>query len=456
MPGTIEWQEGDMHEAPSAWLSSVRRRLVEYAAMVRGRWLGISFLAAGLALLALAAAPWLTSLAQDSRVHYHELALRTHRYTWWQMAYTAGAPTCESAPYISYRRDLVNSTIADHWYVALQVRADTAMVALGEGRFRCNVEKTFAWMEGLWSPAHAGYAPRADLDGSSPTLQDVYADDNAVIGLAFLEVARVTHDPAVRARALVAANRAARYPIVAGLWDGEFGGGLWWTNQRDALGEGKPAQTTALLAHVMAELYVETADPAYRQHAVESLAWLDGVLWSDVHQLYAYGVRRSSADPSRIVVTQRYFGYDQAIVMQALLALHRLEPENPTYLDRAQRLARATDRYFWQQELGGYTLEADVPDLYASYGVWISDAFLDLYAADGDRHWLERARANFDALDRHFQQNGSGGYANRIFPCRGSFVIHCFPGERWGLDHHIYSLSQAMMQRVAARLAAAS
>ena len=424
--------------------------------MARGRWLGISFLVAGLALLAFAAAPWFTSRAEDSRVHYHELALRTHGYTWWYMAYAAGAPDCETAPYISYRRDLVNTGIADHWYVALQVRADAAMVALGEDRFRCNVEKTFTWMEGLWSPAHAGYAPRADLDGYNPTLQDVYADDNAVIGLAFLDVARVTRDPAVRVRALAAADRAARYPIVAGLWDGEFGGGLWWTNQRDGLGEGKPAQSTALLAHVMAELYAETGDPVYRQHALESLAWLDRALWSDAHTMYAYSVRRSRTDPSRTVVTQRYFGYDQAIVIQALLTLHRLEPDNPTYLARARQLGLAIDRYFWQHELGGYTLEADVPDLYASYGVWISDAYVDLYAIDGDRFWLDRARANFDALDRHFQQNGSGGYAHRVFPCRDQFIVHCFPGDRWGVDHHIYSLSQAMMQRVAARLAATS
>ena len=422
--------------------------------MARGRWLGIGFLVVGVALLALAASPWLPSQAADSRSHYGGLALRTHAFTWQNLAYAAGAPDCETAPFLSYRRDLVNSTIADHWYVALQVRADAAMVALGDDRFRCNVEKTFVWMEWLWSPAHAGYAPRADLDGANPTLQDVYADDNAVIGLAFLDVARVTTDPALRARALAAADRAARYPIVAGLWDGEFGGGLWWTNQRDGLGEGKPAQSTALLAHVMAELYAETGNPAYRQHAVDALAWLDRELWSERHHLYAYSVRRSRRDPSIVVKTDRYFGYDQAIVMQALLTLHRLEPGNPAYLDRARQLAHAIDRYFWQQELGGFTLEADIPDLYASYGVWVSEGYLDLYAVDGERYWLERARANFDALDGHFQQQGSGGYAHRVFPCRDQMLVHCFPGERWGLDHTIFSLSQAMMQRVAARLAA--
>lgn len=423
--------------------------------MARGRWLGLGFLVVGVALLALAASPWLPSQAQDSRSHYGDVALRTQAFTWQHLAYTAGAPDCESAPYLTYRRDLINSTIADHWYVALQVRADAALVALGEDRFRCNVEKAFIWMEGLWSPAHAGYAPRADLDGSNPTLQDVYADDNAVIGLAFLDVARVTGDPAVRARAIAAAERAALYPIVAGLWDGEFGGGLWWTNQRGGLSEGKPAQSTALLAHVMAELYAETGNPVYRQHAVDSLAWLDRELWSENHQLYAYSVHGSHSDPSAVVQTDRYFGYDQAIVIQALMALHRLEPENPTYLARARQLALATDRYFWQQELGGYTLEADIPDLYASYGVWISEGFLDLYAVDGDRYWLERARDNFDALDRHFRRPVTGGYAHRVFPCRDDMLVHCFPGERWGLDHTIFSLSQAMMQRVAARLAAA-
>ena len=422
--------------------------------MAHGRWLGIGFLAAGVALLALAALPWVTSGHEDARFHYADVAARTQAYTWTHLAYAGGARDCDSAPYLSYRRDLVNTSIADHWYVALQVRADAAMVELGDDRFRCNVEKAFTWMEWLWSPTHEGYAPRADLDGSNPTLQDVYADDNAVIGLAFLDVASVTQDPDIRARALADADRAARFPIAAGLWDGEFGGGLWWTNQRDALGEGKPAQSTALLAQVMAELYAQTGNPVYRQHAVDALGWLDSTLWSEHHHMYAYSVRRSRSNPGVVVKADRFFGYDQAIVIQTLLTLHRLEPNNPRYLSRAQELALATDRYFWQSELGGYTLEADVPDLYPAYGVWISEALIDLYKADGNQYWLDRARANFDSLDRRFTIGDSGGYYRRLFPCRDQFVVHCLPGERWGLERNVFTMSQAMMQRVAALLAA--
>jgi uncharacterized protein YyaL (SSP411 family) len=268
-------------------------------------------------------------------------------------------------------------------------------------------------------------------------------------------VARVTNDPQLRAQALAAATRAARFPLAAGLWDGEFGGGLWWTNQRDGLGEGKPAQSTALLAQIMAELYAETGDMVYRQHALDSLAWLDQMLWSDHHQLYAYSVHYSRQAPGQIVKTDRYFGYDQAIVIQALLALHRMEPENPAYLARARQLALATDRWFWQSDLGGHTLEADVPDQYASYSVWISEALVDLYHADGDRYWLERARANFDVLEARFRQGDTGAYSHRLFPCRDQMAHLCQPGDEYGIDQTVYSLSQAMMQRVAALLAAA-
>ncbi|MCC7370050.1 MAG: AGE family epimerase/isomerase [Chloroflexi bacterium] len=439
-----------------AWLSRGRGILVEFGAMARGRWLGIGFLVVGIALMAYAAAPLVTSRAADARVYYRGLALQTQAYTWRHLAYAGGTQSCEQAPYLTYRRDLLNNLIADHWYVALQVRADAALVAGGDDAYRCQVEKALPWMEWLWSPSHSGYAPRADLDGANPTLQDVYADDNAVIGLAFLDIARVTKDPRIRARAMQGAVRAAKFPLTAGLWDGEFGGGLWWTNQRDGLGEGKPAQSTALLAYVMAELYAETGDPVYRQHALDSLAWLDRYLWSEHHQLYAYSVRYSRRNPGQIVKTDRYFGYDQAIVIQALLALHRIEPEGTTYLARARQIARATDRLFWQPELGGYTLEADVPDQYPSYSVWISEALIELYQADGDRLWLDRARANYDTLEARFRVGSDGGYYYRLFPCRDEFAVLCRPGEQYGLDRNIYTLSQAMMQRVAALLAAAS
>jgi hypothetical protein len=421
--------------------------------MARGLWLGFGGLVAIVLLVLVLPVP-APFRAEDARTRYRTLALRIHAYTWKNLAYLDGGSDCQSANFLTYRRDLQNTTIADHWYVALQVRADAAMVKLGEQDYRCNVEKAFPWMEMLWSPVHQGYAPRADLDGSNPTLVDVYADDNAVIGLAFLDIARTTDDPTLRASALAAADRAARYPIAAGLWDNEFGGGLWWTNQRDGLGEGKPAQSTALLAQVMAELYAETGNQAYRQQAVAALDWLDQALWDEHHNLYAYSVVHPSNDPTAMVKSPHYFGYDQAIIIQALLTMHRIEPGDGHYLARAQQIGHALDSAFWHRDLGGYTLEADVPDLYAAYGVWISEALLDLYAVDGDAFWLDRARANFDALEATFRQGDSGAYSRMAFACTGERVSLCKPDQRWGFDENVYALTQAMMQRVAALLAA--
>lgn len=385
---------------------------------------------------------------------YRDMALRTQDHTWQALAYTGGTADCTSAPYVTYRRDTHNVTVSDHWYVALQLRADAALVRLGEERFRCQVDKTVRWMERLWDPGQAGFAPRADLDGSNPTLQHVYADDNAVIGLAFLEASRVTRDPSVRTRAIIAAERAGEYLTRSGLWDDTFGGGLWWNTQRSAVVEGKPAQTTALMAHLMAELHAETGRAVYRERALAALGWLDRVLLDPKTGLYRYTINQDPNDLGRAKISEQYFGYDQAIVVQALVRLHRSEPSSD-YLARAQRLGKRIDHAFWHADLGGYALDAHGAQIYAPYAAWISEALLDLYAADGDPFWRDRSRANLDALHRTFRGSATGGYAMRAFPCDDDFRPWCLPGERWGFDRVTYTMTQALIQRAAALQAAA-
>jgi uncharacterized protein YyaL (SSP411 family) len=154
-------------------------------------------------------------------------------------------------------------------------------------------------------------------------------------------------------------------------------------------------------------------------------------------------------------VVRRYFGYDQAIVVRALLRLHRSDPNGGEHLSRAQALGRTTDRAFWHPELGGYTLEAGMPDLYAPYGAWVSQALLDLYTADGDPFWRDRARANLDALEQVFRGSEPGTYYRMAFPCVGERVSLCRRGEQWGLDRNVYTMTQALIQHAAALQAAA-
>ena len=103
--------------------------------MVRGLWLGFGSLVA--VVLLVQVLPWpLPFRAEDARTRYRTIALRTHAYTWKNLAFLDGGSDCNAANFLTYRRDLQNTTIADHWYVALQVRADAAMVKLGEQDFR--------------------------------------------------------------------------------------------------------------------------------------------------------------------------------------------------------------------------------------------------------------------------------------------------------------------------------
>lgn len=376
---------------------------------------------------------------------YQELAQSIQRVNFQRFGQLTGGRDCASARLLSYRRDASDAWIADQWYVALHMRADAALARLGDRSALCRIQKSFAWMELLWEPERGGYAPRADLDGRNPTLKDLYADDNALVALAYLEAARVVEDELLRERLLLGANRATAYLLRPGLWDETYGGGLWWNDQSWALQLGKPGQPTALLAWVMAEQYELTRNPWHRQHALRALAWLDARLWSAHHGLYAYGVTGPETDP---YVKPSYFSYDQAIVMEALLALYRVD-RDPTYLARARALARSVDRAFWQRDVGGYTLEAGNRDVYASYSVWVSEALISLYFVDADPSWRGLAARNFDTVERLLAR-GDGTYANRIFPCR---PMYCGEAQPYTRDRVVLGKGQALMQRVAAMLA---
>ncbi|MFN8524361.1 MAG: glycoside hydrolase family 76 protein [Chloroflexota bacterium] len=391
-----------------------------------------------------------TDSASPRSQAYRELATRIQAATWQKLAFLDGAPSCSSASRVTYRRDLVNTSISDHWYVALQVRADAALARLNRPDLQCNVLKAGAWMEPLWDSALEGFAPRADLDGTNPTVVDIYADDNAVIARAFLAIAQSAPTAAGRQRAIDNATRATAYLAPGHLWDDTYGGGVWWNNQRDREREGKPGQATALFALAAAELFVETGEPRFRDWAESALAWLQGRLWSPHHQLYAYSV---GGDPANPRVAQRYFGYDQAIVIQTVLALNRREFRQDR-LDLARALASRIELRLLHADTAAYTLEADGREVYTPYAAWMIESLIDLYEADGDAAWLAIATQRFRAIER-LMDLGDGSYAMLAFPCGSRPGMNCLPGERYGRDTIVYGMTQAMMQQVATRLAAA-
>src|SRR5215212_3407596 len=201
-------------------------------------------------VLALAALAWVVGhRPPESARRPVQVAAAARSYTWRMLAAPYPGLRCDSAEQIAYAREL-GATITDHWYVSSQVLADIALARLSEradSDLDCAIDRSVAYLERLWNPEWpGGYYPRSDLDATNLTTLHIYADDHAIAGIAMLETADWATDPALRARGLLGAQRAADYLIDSGLWDELFGGGFWWNTQLGLTEGGKPVQTVGM------------------------------------------------------------------------------------------------------------------------------------------------------------------------------------------------------------------
>jgi len=407
-------------------------------------------------------------IADGDAAYYLAQARATQAYTARHLAYYAGGTTCPAARWISYRRSTEEPQYSDSWYDFSQLQADAALVAEGDEAAACYVDRAFRHLERHWDPRPpGGYFGRGALDGSWVGGPDKYADDNALAGLALLAAHASARAPAARARYLARAVAVGQYLTRGPLWDAVFGGGFWWNSRRGDGVEGKPAQSNGLAALLFLRLSQATGTAGWRDWATRTLAWLDATLWHPAASLYYYSVRYANVEARRgRAVERRYFNYDQAILIEALVEAARARPPlaglgeaAPTLgaassgrgtastgaLRRAEAIAAALEPRFWDAALGGYALEAGVPQVFLVYAAWSTPALLALAAADGDARWLAQARRNVDALHARFHDPTDGGYAHRAW--RDSEQVY--------MDRARHTAAQGWMQLAQARLAQA-
>jgi len=397
--------------------------------------------------------------------HYLAQARATRAYTVRHLAYYAGGTTCADAHWISYRRSTAEPEYSDSWYDFSQLQADAALAALGDADAACYVERAFRHLEGHWDARPpGGYFGRGAIDGSWVGGPDKYADDNALAGLALLEAHAGAGEPAAGARYLARAVAVGEYLTRGPLWDDVFGGGFWWRTRRGDSVEGKPAQSNGLAALLFLRLARATGDARWSTWAARTLAWLDAALWDHAAQLYRYSVHYADLTARRgRAVEQRYFNYDQAILVEALVAVAAAAsepasaaagsspgganagsaPAPAAALARARAIAGALEARFWDPALGGSVLEAGVPQVLVVYAAWLTPALLTLAAADGDARWVAAARRNVDALHARCYDPVDGGYAHRAWREAGPVR----------LDPERHTAAQAWMQLAQARLA---
>jgi hypothetical protein len=319
---------------------------------------------------------------------------------------------------------------------------------------RCHLDKGFVFLDQLWNDTTGGYDPRSNLTASEVERGVRYADDNSLTGLALLAAAQMAPDPLRRQQYLAAARRTAAFLRGSGLWEEVFGGGFWWnTNKGDTI-EGKPAQTNALAALFFAGLYQATGIALEREWASRTLHWLDTVLYNPTWQLYRWSAHyeEPGSRSGAAVLSDRYFNYDQSIAIEAQL-LATTWDGNRSRLERARAVGRALATTFWNQERGGYNLEAGIDQVYTAYAAWTSLGHLALYERDGDSRWLELARVNANALAATLREP-DGSYAYRHYRCVDRSAPGCESGQvSWARDHSRDTAAQAWMQHLQTAIA---
>jgi hypothetical protein len=372
---------------------------------------------------------------------YLARACATHHATAERLAFCGGRSR-RHPKWISYRRSSREPEFSDTWYDFSQLQADAALVACGRHEYARAVDLAFRHLECHWDPQEGGYFGRGGVAGDWVGGPDKYADDNALAGLALVAAAQRAHAPAARARYRARALAVGRYLVDSPLWDDVFDGGFWWNTRRGDTVEGKPTQSNGLAAALFQRLAMLTGDRSWRDWAARTLAWIEEHLYDSSAALYRYSVRYDDPAARRgRVVDRRYFNYDQGILIEALI-----EPgaDNAAgSVARATAIATALHSWFWDPDIGGYVLEAGVPQVFAVYGAWLTPSLLRLCRANGDGRWRRLAAANLAALEQRFHARADDGYSQRAWREGGGIRV----------DTERHTAVQAWMQYAQACLA---
>jgi len=141
---------------------------------------------------------------------------------------------------------------------------DEIAIADPTAKTKAAVETFARGEQRYWNPnlkPVPGYSPKVGEQSSS---QATWYDDNAWIGIAFLDAYRATGDHAD----IASAERAFAF-IAAGGWDAEQGGGMWWSTEHQWLSGEALAAASALAAR----LYQTTDQAEYLTDAETYIGW---------------------------------------------------------------------------------------------------------------------------------------------------------------------------------------
>lgn len=232
------------------------------------------------------------------------------------------------------------------------------------------------YLNGLW-----GYNAGANACG------DRYYDDNAWLALAYIELYELTEDSTY----LDWAREITTFCMSGENGPGDTpAGGIRW-HESNTCGASVCATAPTCLANL--RIYKATGIESYLTDGIRLYDWLrtSGVQASN--GLYHQGIQCDGT------VNYGYRVYQTAVPMQAAVLLYQLTGDT-SYLSEAQRLAAAV-----QQQFINSTTHA-----LGEIGYWgghdMTNAYVELYAADQNTRWLNLAVGYLEYLHDHCKVGG--------------------------------------------------
>lgn len=200
-----------------------------------------------------------------------------------------------------------------------------------------------------------------------PSSPDRYYDDNAWMVLDLVDLYQLTR----QAQYLARAEDTMAF-VLSGM-DAACGGAIYWHEQKRTY---KAACSNAPVIVALLALYQLTHSPRYLSTARQLYQWINTTL-QDTDGLYFDGIRTDGT------LEKRKWSYNSALMIRAnclFFAVTRYRG----YLAEAERVARAAEAHWVRPDTGA--IDDD-----AAFAHLLCGAFVDLYRATRNQHWLEVA-----------------------------------------------------------------
>ena len=206
---------------------------------------------------------------------------------------------------------------------------------------------------------------------------DKYYDDNAWLIITFGEAYQLTGERAYLSRA----QETARF--VAGGWDEQGGGGIWWHQSHKDGSKNTCANGPAAVGY----LCLARLGPA-KDAKAWVLAATKVVDWTRDHLEAKDGLFEDRMIVATGEIKKGKLTYNSALMLRACLGLYR-QTGRVEYLEQARRIGNAA-KWFAARETGVYRDPL-------KWSQFMVEADLELYRATGEDYLIERARTNADA-----------------------------------------------------------